>query len=128
MTLDPVALATKVLATVQSAGGRTIVFTIPTAVYDPTTGKMGDGDPVIHTVPSSPIFPQAGGKQFRPGDNAARATAVVYVPAKNLAFVPDVGHKVTAGSQHYTVVAVGAIGAVTTDIVYEVALAKGAAP
>lgn len=127
MALDPVALATKVLATVQNAGGRTIVFTLQTAVYDPVTGKLGESDPVTHTVTSSPIFPQSG-REFRAGDNAAREAAVVYVPAKNLQFLPAAGQKVTAGTQHYTVVSVKEFGAVTTPIVYEVGLARGAHP
>jgi hypothetical protein len=128
MSLDAPSLALEVLDVVQQNGGITVSFVRDTGTFSQATRTV---TPNLTTfaVSASPVFPESRGRELKPGDVAARAGAVIYVPAQGLTpFVPLAGDQVLTGTETYTVVSVETFSASGVLMLYVCRLAKGGQP
>lgn len=106
-------------------GRRDYVFHTGAETYDPTTGQttFAAGS---ETIQGSPLVQKRAFN--RPADTALAADGYVYAAARSFGVAPFVGQKITvgAGGPAWSVLAVTTHAVQSSDIVYELAIRKGA--
>tara|TARA_R100000152_G_C6759123_1_gene183034 strand:- start:595 stop:963 length:369 start_codon:yes stop_codon:yes gene_type:complete len=118
------AIDTKLLAevyTIAETYGKSVVFTVPgSSTYAPSTGKVTEGSVVTHTVNVTP--PEQYDRRYVDGELVQARDVQVILPAKNLAFTPDLGMKVTFDSEAFDIVSLNPLYSGTSICAYEVQL------